>query len=341
MLLNILLTILIFLVIILLHECGHFLVAKFSGVRVNEFALGMGPTLLRKTWGETTYSLRAFPVGGFCSMEGEDDSSEDPKAFCNAAAWKRILVIVAGAAMNLLLGLILLVGVTCTTDQITSNIVSSFTENASSQATGLQEGDRILKVNGRAAWVENDIAYELLRDEDGIVDIEVMRDGERVTLTGVTFAIRRGEDGQQSLVVDFRVVGLPKTIGNVLSYSVKKSASIARMVWLSLIDLVTGHASLNDLAGPIGMAQVVGEAASEGISNLVLLAAFITINVGIFNLLPIPALDGGRLFFLLIEIIRRKPIKPEHEGIVHFIGFVLLIALMIIVAVHDIWRLVA
>ncbi len=339
MIVNILLTLLIFVVIIIIHECGHFLVAKLSGVRVNEFALGMGPTLLKKQVGETTYTVRAFPIGGFCSMEGEDASSNDPRAFCNIKVWKRILVVLAGAIMNLFLGYLILVGVTCSMPSITSNTVAQFAENASSQASGLQVGDVIKKVNGRTVWVENDIVYELVKDADGVVNMQVQRDGELVTLPSVVFAFS-GEEGNQALVVDFKVVGEKKTIGSVLVYSFKKAASVGRLVWVSLLDMVTGHASLNDLAGPIGMTQVVGEAAKIGAGSFFLLIAFITINVGIFNLLPLPALDGGRLIFLLVEAVRGKPVKPEHEGFVHAIGFAALILLMVVVAVNDIFKLI-
>ncbi|MGI5856363.1 MAG: RIP metalloprotease RseP [Candidatus Merdivicinus sp.] len=339
MIVNILLTLLIFVVIIIIHECGHFLVAKLSGVRVNEFALGMGPTLLKKQFGETIYSVRAFPIGGFCSMEGEDASSNDPRAFCNIRVWKRILVVLAGAIMNLILGYLILVGVTCSMPSITSNTVAQFAENASSQASGLQVGDVIKKVNGRTVWVENDIAYELVKDSDGIVEMQVQRGGERITLPNVAFAFSGEEDGR-ALVIDFKVVGEKKTIGSVLAYSFKKAASVGRLVWVSLLDMVTGHASLNDLAGPIGMTQVVGEAAKVGMDSFFLLIAFITINVGIFNLLPLPALDGGRLIFLLVEAVRGKPVKPEHEGFVHAIGFAALILLMVVVAVNDIFKLI-
>ncbi len=339
MIVSILLTLLIFIVIIMIHECGHFLVAKFSGVRVNEFALGMGPALLKKQMGETTYTIRAFPIGGFCSMEGEDSSSEDPRAFCNIKVWKRILVVLAGAIMNLILGYVVLIGVTCSMTAITSNTVAQFADNAASEASGLQVGDTIQKVNGRTVWVENDIAYELVRDADGVVDMQVLRDGKTVDLQNVTFDFT-GEGENRSLVIDFKVVGQEKTVGNVLSYSFKKAASIGRLVWISLLDLVTGHASLNDLAGPIGMTQVVGEAAKIGADSFFLLVAFITINVGIFNLLPLPALDGGRLIFLLVEAIRGKPVKPEHEGLVHAIGFAALILLMVVVAVNDVFKLI-
>ena len=338
---SIVLTLVIFLIIIFIHELGHFAMAKLSGVKVNEFALGMGPAVFKRQKGETVYSVRAFPIGGFCSMEGEDDGSADPRAFCNARLWKRMLIVLAGAAMNLLLGLVIVMGITAASDVITSNTVASFYDNASSEATGLQAGDTILEINGRSILVENDIAYELLRDADGVVDMVVRRDGEKVALSGVTFTMIDGEDGSRSLSVDFKVVGIEPTFGNVLSYSFRKTVSIARLVWISLLDLVTGHASINDLAGPIGMTQVVGQAAKVGTSSLLLLAAFISVNVGIFNLLPIPALDGGRFFFLLVEAIRRKRIKPEYEAYVHLAGFAVLILLMVVVAFHDVWRIIS
>ena len=338
---SIVLTLVIFLIIIFIHELGHFAVAKLSGVKVNEFALGMGPAVFKRQMGETLYSVRAFPIGGFCSMEGEDDGSADPRAFCNARLWKRMLIVLAGAAMNLLLGLVIVMGITAASDVITSNTVASFYDNASSEATGLQAGDTILEINSRSILVENDIAYELLRDADGVVDMVVRRDGEKVALSGVTFTMIDGEDGSRSLSVDFKVVGIEPTFGNVLSYSFRKTVSIARLVWISLLDLVTGHASINDLAGPIGMTQVVGQAAKVGTSSLLLLAAFISVNVGIFNLLPIPALDGGRFFFLLVEAIRRKRIKPEYEAYVHLAGFAVLILLMVVVAFHDVWRIIS
>lgn len=339
MIVNILLTLLVFIVIIVLHEAGHFAAAKLSGVRVNEFALGMGPALFKKQWGETTYSIRAFPIGGFCSMEGEDAASDDPRAFCNIKVGKRMIVVLAGAVMNLVLGYLILVGVTCAMPVLTTNTVAKFADNASTQASGLQVGDVIKKVNGRSIWVENDISYELVKDADGVVEMEVLRDGSLVTLPEVTFAFD-GEGDDRSLIIDFKVVGEKKTVGGVLSYSFRKAASVGRLVWVSLLDLVTGRASLNDLSGPIGMTKVVGEAARVGVSSFFLLVAFITINVGIFNLLPLPALDGGRMLFLLVEAVRGKPVKPEREGLVHAIGFALLILLMVVVAVNDVFKLI-
>lgn len=332
---SILLTLLIFAVIILIHECGHFLTARLCGVRVNEFAIGMGPTLLRFGKGETRYALRLFPIGGFVSMEGEDGESGDPRAFCNQRVWKRILIVCAGAIMNLVLGFLIVLGLTIPKDTLATQTVAEFYDGAMTQSTGLQAGDEILKINGRSMWIESDIVYELSYDEDGVVDMVVRRDGEKVSLKDVAFK----KDGE-SMVIDFKVKGQPATVFNTLGYSFRRTASIGRLVWISLGQLITGKASVNDLSGPIGTAQAVGQASKAGMSTVMTLFAFITVNVGIFNLLPFPALDGGRLVFLLFEAITRKRVKPELEAYVHFAGFVLVILLVIFVSYHDIVNLI-
>ena len=337
--LNILLTVLIFAAIIFIHEFGHFITAKLCGIKVNEFALGMGPTILKKQIGETVYALRLLPIGGFVSMEGEEDDSEDDRAFCNKKKRYRFLVLVAGAVMNLILGFFVILGLTMSSSQLATNTVALFIEDASTQASGLQVGDTITKVNGRSVWVESDIVYELLRDDDGKVFMEVKRDGKKVSLDAVQFSYEQTEEGNQ-LKIDFKVYGEEKSFSSVLSYAFRDTMSTARLIWISLADLLTGRASIYDLSGPVGISQAVGEASSLGISSLLTLLAFITINVGIFNLLPIPALDGGRIFFLLIEAIRGKPIKAEHEGMIHFIGFILVIGLLIFVTINDIRNLI-
>lgn len=332
---TILITILIFAVIIFIHECGHFAAAKLCKVRVNEFALGMGPTLFHFGKGETRYALRLFPIGGFVSMEGEDGGSGDPRAFCNQKVWKRILIVCAGAFMNLVLGFIVVLLMTIPSDRLPSMTVAQFYENASTEATGLQAGDEILRVNGRSIWVDSDLIYTLSTDEDGVVDMVVRRDGEKVELSDVAFTTQDG-----TLVIDFTVQGVPANLPNVLSYSFRKTASIGRLVWIAVGQLITGQSSINELSGPIGTAQAIGQAVSAGLSTVMYLFAFITINVGIFNILPVPALDGGRLIFLLFELITRRRIKPEHEAYVHFAGFVLLILLIIFVSYHDIVNLI-
>ena len=332
---SILLTLLIFAAIIIIHECGHFFAARLCGVRVNEFAIGMGPTLLRFGKKETRYSLRLFPIGGFVAMEGESDQSNDPRAFCNQAVWKRMIIVCAGAVMNLVLGFVIILALTIPNKTLASTTIAEFSEGASTEASGLMVGDEITHINGRRMWVDSDIIYALSTDEDGVVDMTVRRDGEKVSLENVVFTKENG-----TLVIDFKVVGKQRGLINTLGYSLGKTASIGRLIWISIGQLVTGQAAISDLSGPIGTAQAVGEATKAGMSAVMNLFAFITVNVGIFNILPIPALDGGRLVFLLFEAVTRRRIKPEYEAYVHFAGFVLVILLFVFVSYQDIVNLI-
>ena len=332
---SILLTLLIFAAIIIIHECGHFFSVRLCGVRVNEFAIGMGPTLLRFGKKETRYSLRLFPIGGFVAMEGESDQSNDPRAFCNQAVWKRIIIVCAGAVMNLVLGFVIILALTIPNKTLASTTIAEFSEGASTEASGLMVGDEITHINGRRMWVDSDIIYALSTDEDGVVDMTVRRDGEKVSLENVVFTKENG-----TLVIDFKVVGKQRGLINTLGYSLGKTASIGRLIWISIGQLVTGQAAISDLSGPIGTAQAVGEATKAGMSTVMNLFAFITVNVGIFNILPIPALDGGRLVFLLFEAVTRRRIKPEYEAYVHFAGFVLVILLFVFVSYQDIVNLI-
>lgn len=332
---SILLTLLIFAAIIIIHECGHFFAARLCGVKVNEFAIGMGPTLLRFGKKETRYSLRLFPIGGFVAMEGESDQSGDPRAFCNQAVWKRMIIVCAGAVMNLVLGFVIILALTIPNKTLASTTIAEFSEGATTQASGLMVGDEITYINGRRMWVDSDIIFALSTDEDGVVDMTVRRDGEKVSLENVVFTKENG-----TLVIDFKVVGKQRGLLNTLGYSLGKTASIGRLIWISIGQLVTGQAAVSDLSGPIGTAQAVGEASKAGLSTVMNLFAFITVNVGIFNILPIPALDGGRLVFLLFEAVTRKRIKPEYEAYVHFAGFVLVILLFVFVSYQDIVNLI-
>lgn len=345
---SILIAILVFGIIIAIHELGHFLVAKACDVKVNEFAIGMGPTLLKKKKGETTYALRLFPIGGFVAMEGEDESSEDARALNRKPVIKRIAIVVAGAIMNLILGLIVVLIITCMSSQILTTQVTKFTENSVSEKSGLQVGDKIVEVNGMGIFTDMDLSYKLQNDEDGIYQMKVMRNGQKVNLENVELQRTTGENGKSNIAIDFYVKGDQKNIGNVISYSFRKTASIGRLVWITLIDLVSGKYNLNDLSGPVGIVDTIGTVINtnnnvnfnEMMQNLLMLVAFISVNVGIFNLLPLPALDGGRLIFLIIEGIRKKPIKPEYEGIVHFIGLAALMLLMVVVSFNDIVKIV-
>ncbi|NMA79941.1 MAG: RIP metalloprotease RseP [Clostridiales bacterium] len=336
---QVIIAIIVFGVIIAIHEFGHFIVAKLCNIRVNEFAIGMGPALIKRSKGETLYALRAIPIGGYVKMEGEDESSDDDRAFNKKPVYQRMLVVVAGAVMNILLGFIIILIATLMSDGISTTVIASFNENATSHESGLKVDDKILKINGRRMFVDADIVYELLNDEDGITQILVERNGEKVNLDNVKFDIEKNEDGTQSINFDFMVYGQKKTFTNVVKFTADKTVSTARIIWLTLTDLLKGKYGINDLSGPIGVVDAIGQASSMGLLQLLALASFITINVGIFNLLPIPALDGGRIVFLIIEGIRRRPIKPEYEGYVHFIGLALLLLLMVIVSISDVVKL--
>lgn len=335
---GIVLTILLFGVLIFIHEFGHFITAKLSGVRVNEFALGMGPVIWKFRKGETQYALRLFPIGGFVSMEGEDESSEEEGSFTKARIWNRILIIISGALMNLLLGFLLLLVVVSQQNAIGTTSIARFEDNATSSKM-LQVDDQILKINGSSVHIDYDILYTMMRDSDGAVDMVVLRDKQKVTLEGVPFSTETMEDGTVTTTLDFKVYGKEKTVGSVLRQSFFYTGTVAKLVWTSLIDIVTGKFGINQLSGPVGVASAVGQASSMGLSSFLMLAAFITINLGVFNLLPVPALDGGRLLFLLIEAVRGKPINPKYEGYVHALGFILLIGLMVVVTFNDILRL--
>ncbi len=331
-------------IIIMIHECGHFAAAKLCKVKVNEFALGMGPAIFKKKKGETLYALRLFPIGGYCAMEGEDAQSDDARAFNNKPVWQKMLIVVAGAAMNLILGLILMVILLSTsTDLIGTNTIKEFYPDAVSAQYGLQAGDRFVEIEGHRVWSEQDLSFLMSRSRDGVLDFVVERDGEKVTLNDVHFATEEYE-GVTLIRYDFIIIGEPPTFLSIFKNAFTQSASTVRMVWLSLFDLVTGRYGMSELAGPVGtmdiIADVTAEAASSGsFENLLTIMAFITINVGVANLLPLPALDGGRFLFLVIEAVRRKPMNPKYEGYVHAAGLALLMVLMVVVTFNDILRI--
>lgn len=340
----ILLAILFFGVIIFFHELGHFLFAKLFKVQVNEFAMGMGPAIFKFRKGETKYALRLFPIGGFVSMEGEDEDSENERAFCNIKAWKRFIVIAAGGTINLILGVIIVMIMLSMNDLIGTPQIHSFHESAVSSQYGLQEQDTIKKINGRLVFSEYDMSYLMARDKDGVIDFVVERKGEEVQLNGVKFDTVE-KDGNLTIIYDFIIVGVDPTPLNVIKNGLLESVSIARIVWVSLLDLVTGQFGLSDLSGPIGTVSVIADAAQVATKEtdytyLFTLMALITINIGVFNLLPLPALDGGRLFFLLIEMIFRKPVPRKYEGWVHAVGLALLLLLMVVISFSDIYRLI-
>ena len=447
--------VLLFEFIIFAHEFGHFITAKKSGVQVNEFALGMGPKLFGFKKGETQYSLRLFPVGGYCSMEGEDAESDNPRAFTNAKVWKRMIIIVAGAFMNFIVGFLLMFIVVVQQPYYESTIVDGFSPASFSANCGLEEGDEIVDIGGYSIWNAKDLqfavqtmqcknvdpsstevykedcavetrnaaqsivdgwkdafgeeisqetlavintvlseecrkinhaetkedAYQVLknafdrlyaiggysektdytypeikeRDERMryTSDLTVIRGGEKVKLEGVQFysfyqSQEDADNGKVSVAIDFYVKPIEKTFGTVMQQTVSQTVTMAKTVWQSLIMLVQGRFSFNDLSGPVGITKAVSVVASEGlkinfmsaVNNIIFIMALITINLGVVNLLPFPALDGGRFVFLLIEAIIRRPLPRRLEYIVNGVGLVILLLFIAVISVKDVWQLI-
>jgi len=332
-------------VIIMIHECGHFACAKLFKVKVNEFSLGMGPALFKRKKGDTLYALRLFPIGGYVAMEGEDDASEDDRAFNKKPVWQKMIIVVAGALMNLILGFILMVLLlTTSTDLIGTNTIKEFYPDAVSSQYGLQAGDRFVEIDGHHVWSELDLSFLMSRSQDGVFDFVVERDGEKVTLNDVHFATEQ-QNGITLIQYDFIIIGEQPGFLNIVKNAFTQSASIVRMVWLSVFDLVTGRYGMSELAGPVGTVDIIADVTAQAVSsgsltNLLTIMAFITINVGVANLLPLPALDGGRFLFLAVEAVRRKPVNPKYEGYVHAAGLALLLLLMVVVTYNDIARIV-
>lgn len=332
-------------VIIMIHECGHFTCAKLFKVKVNEFSLGMGPALFKRKKGDTLYAVRLFPIGGYVAMEGEDDASEDDRAFNKKPVWQKMIIVVAGALMNLILGFILMVLLlTTSTDLIGTNTIKEFYPDAVSSQYGLQAGDRFVEIDGHHVWSELDLSFLMSRSQDGVFDFVVERDGEKVTLNDVHFATEQ-QNGITLIQYDFIIIGEQPGFLNIVKNAFTQSASIVRMVWLSVFDLVTGRYGMSELAGPVGTVDIIADVTAQAVSsgsltNLLTIMAFITINVGMANLLPLPALDGGRFLFLAVEAVRRKPVNPKYEGYVHAAGLALLLLLMVVVTYNDIARIV-
>lgn len=440
----ILIGVLLFELIIFIHEFGHFITAKKSGIKVNEFSLGMGPKIFSFGKGETKYSLRIFPIGGFCAMEGEDEESPEPRAFNNAKVWKRMIVVIAGAVMNIILGFVLMFVVVVQQDSYSSTEVQSFPATSFSSCTGLQSGDVIKEINGYGISTSMDFNYPIstaeLKTVDGstleiykedcgnnlynmavslvqdknnklsdeqvskvnellskstneivkakskedaysvyenyykeinnacgiknykvekiveketrkryTADILVERNGEEKLLKNVQFFTYTTKDNSDPQVsIDFYVKPIDKTIGSVLSQTFKQTISTCKMIYASLGGLLTGKFGLKDMSGPIGIASAVTTVASESLSSgfmsavnsIIYVMMIITVNLGLFNMLPFPALDGGRFVFLIIEAIRGKSVPRKVEAIVNGIGMGLLILLMILITANDIFKLI-
>ena len=348
----ILLAILIFSVLIFVHELGHFLLAKLFGVRVNEFALFMGPALFKKEVGETTYSIRCIPIGGYCAMEGEDEASDDPRSFTAAAAWKRALILVAGAAFNFITGLVLLVVLYATVSGFSTAKIVDFYEDCPLQGEEkLQVGDEFYSIDGERVYLYSDLSLLLPRNSTGVYDIVVRRDGKLVELEDFEMTQQAYEENGQTVYRYGIYFGVEdNNLGTLLKNSWYSALDFVRIVRMSLQDLVSGWLSIDDMSGPVGIVSVIAqtgeqaESTQEAAVNIAYLAAFIAVNLAVVNLLPIPALDGGRAFFLLvtwvIETVLRRKIDPKYEGYIHAVGMILLLLFLAFITFKDIWKLI-
>lgn len=349
---SILFAILLFSFLIFIHELGHFVAAKLSGVQVNEFALFMGPALLQKQKGETLYSLRLIPIGGYCAMEGEDGGSDNPRSFDKAAWWKRLIILVAGAAMNFLVGVLLMVIVSMPVQRTVIPVISSFEEYATLNGQdGLREGDRVLKVDGERLYTQSDFSLILNLNPGDTHDLVVERDGRKVVLNDLKMEKHpvTDENGNTNMLYGMNFTIAELSLGERLHYGWMRSLDSVRLVRLSLQMLFTGQAGFSDMSGPVGIVQqmsVVADASPSrfaALMNLLYFGGFIAINLAVMNLLPIPALDGGRVFCLLVtaavEGITHKKINPKYEGYIHGTGMILLLGLMAMVMFKDIFVL--
>lgn len=389
--LYILLALFVFGVLVMLHELGHFLIARLFGVGIREFSIGMGPKLLswkgKKRWGEpkleaeeekpllqstsleekesedvvsegpkelppvsfdeeepedyrTRYSLRLLPIGGYVSMVGEDEESEHPAAFGQKNVFKRISIVIAGAFMNILLGFLLMILLVTTTKTVNgdmalaSTAVAGFDEGATSNQW-LQQGDVITHVNGTRTHTGDEVIYEIMHEGYQPLNITVERGGEEILLVGVIFPGMEVE-GISFGSVDFVVYREDAGFGTVMKHSFFRSCSMVKMIFDSLGDLLTGRFGLESVSGPVGVTETMGDAAANGFHSFLYVVILLTINLGVFNLLPIPALDGGRLLFLLIEAIIGRPVNPKVEGYIHLAGLLLLLGIMVMVTCKDV-----
>ena len=324
---TVLLTILVLCVLILIHELGHFLAARAFKITVNEFCLGMGPLIWSRKKNGTLYGLRALPIGGFVSMEGEDEASEDPRAFCNQKVYKKIIVTVAGAVMNLILGLAIVSIIVSQQKTLATTIVAETNEGLAASQT-IQVDDRITKINGQAVHVSWDILGAFNRYENTLVTIDVLRNGEKVHLEDVEFV--RGS---------FSVYSKELSPAVWVHESFFWALSTANQIRLDIASLFMGKVPISQLSGPVGIGRTIGEAASMGFLSLLYLVSIITINLGLVNLLPLPALDGGRLLFMVVELVRGKPIPSKYEGVVHAVGFVALMLLIAVITLNDVFHI--
>lgn len=334
MLLSILSFILVFCTLVLFHEFGHFAAAKLNGIYVHEFSIGMGPKLFKKQGKETLYTIRAFPIGGFVNMEGEDEKSDHPRSFSSKSPLRKLSVLVAGPFMNFILAMLLLF-VLFSSLGFPTNIMGEITPNSPAFNAGIETNDKIIAINGISINTWDDIISNI-SDSKTNETLSIDLEKSNGSLENVFVTPMLDEETGRALI---GIRYLPKKdIGKSAYFAVTNVANISKEIVSFLVTMPFKGVQDGDVVGPVGMYKMIGSAAQSGILDLLSLGALISINLGIFNLLPFPALDGGRIVFILIELLRGKPLKEEVEGKIHFIGFAILISLMIFLVFKDVLR---
>lgn len=345
--LYVILAILIFGALVLMHELGHYLFARLFNVSITEFSIGMGPKIFQRKAKKTgiMWSLRLLPFGGYVAMVGEDGETDDPNALQKKAPWQRLIIMAAGGIINILTGIILMTALVIgTRDQLGSTTVYDFiipetSEIALSDSTGLEVNDKIVKVGRIGVHTANELVYEIMRQGVEPIDMTVIRNGEKIVVEDVEFPTFT-DQGATFGDYDFRVYGEAPTALNVAKHAFFRSASTVKMVWDGLVDLISGRYGMEAVSGPVGVTEVIVETAkTKQTANLIYLAAVIAVNLGVMNLLPVPALDGGRIVFVLYEMIFRKPINRKIEGYLHGAVMLLLFAFIIFVTFKDVIKL--
>lgn len=334
---RILLAVVLFLLLIVFHEFGHFIVAKKSGIKVNEFAVGMGPLIYSKVKGETTYSFRLVPIGGYCAMEGEEDESNDPRSFDNAPAFKRFLTILAGPVANLIIAVLVFTIVGGISGVVTTE-VSDFIEDSPAKIAGIQKGDDILKINDEeiSDFTEiSKVVSDFYKDKnfEKEINVEVKRDGD---VLDFEFKPKvEAENVYIGIIPARRTPGFFEAIG----LGFKETGRNIKMIFTILGRLFTGKLALGALSGPVGVLKELGNQAQSGLANLLYFLAYISANLAVFNLLPIPALDGSKLLTSAIEMITGKKINKKLEEKITMVGFFILLGLILVVSIKDIINL--
>ena len=323
---------LIICVLIFFHELGHFMAAKACGVKVNEFAIGMGPKVLKKQKGETLYSVRAFPLGGFCAMEGEDEDSQDERAFNRKSVWKKAIIIVAGAAMNLIIAIILMIAVNYM-NGVPTTTISQVEENSPAYTAGIQKGDKIISINDKKinSWDDVQAVNNAVNTRE--LNIKVQR---KDTELNIKTTLKENDRNKIIGIVPVSEKNIVKAIANGPS----ATWNMAKSMYSGLYSLITGKVSAKELSGPVGIVYLINKGISRGFATVLYLTSLISLNLAIINMLPLPALDGGRLLMVIIRRLTGKAISSKVEGVIHAVGLGLLLLLTIYVTWNDIVRFI-